>query len=79
MRTDVGAAGDARNVVAEACGVAGDLDVLVNNAGVIHTADFLDVAEADFDRVLRVNLKGMFLVGLILMACICIFIAFLLH
>jgi NAD(P)-dependent dehydrogenase (short-subunit alcohol dehydrogenase family) len=63
VRTDVGAAGDARNVVAEACGVAGDLDVLVNNAGVIHTADFLDVAEADFDRVLRVNLKGMFLVG----------------
>jgi glucose 1-dehydrogenase len=63
VRTDVGAAGDARNVVAEACGVAGDLDILVNNAGIIHTADFLDVAEADFDRVLRINLKGMFLVG----------------
>jgi glucose 1-dehydrogenase len=63
VRTDVGAAGDARNVVAEACGFAGDLDILVNNAGIIHTADFLDVAEADFDRVLRVNLKGMFLVG----------------
>lgn len=63
VRTDVGAAGDARNVVAEACGISGDLDILVNNAGIIHTADFLDVAEADFDRVLRVNLKGMFLVG----------------
>jgi glucose 1-dehydrogenase len=63
VRTDVGAAGDARNVVAEACGVAGDLDILVNNAGIIHTADFLDVAEADFDRVIRVNLKGMFLIG----------------
>src|SRR6185295_2991058 len=63
VRTDVGAAGDARNVVAEACGVSGDLDILVNNAGIIHTADFLDIAEADFDRVLRVNLKGMFLVG----------------
>jgi NAD(P)-dependent dehydrogenase (short-subunit alcohol dehydrogenase family) len=63
VRTDVGAAGDARNVVAEACGISGDLDILVNNAGIIHTADFLDVAEADFDRVLRVNLKGMFLIG----------------
>src|SRR5216110_2978968 len=63
VRTDVGAAGDARNVVAEACGISGDLDVLVNNAGIIHTADFLDIAEADFDRVLRVNLKGMFLIG----------------
>src|SRR3954451_23982127 len=63
VRTDVGAAGDTRNAVAEACGISGDLDILVNNAGVIHTADFLDIAEADFDRVLRVNLKGMFLMG----------------
>ena len=63
VRTDVGAAGDARNVIAEATAVSGDLDILVNNAGIIHTADFLDIAEADFDRVLRVNLKGMFLIG----------------
>jgi NAD(P)-dependent dehydrogenase (short-subunit alcohol dehydrogenase family) len=63
VRTDVGAAGDARNVIAEALGFAGDIDILVNNAGIIHTADFLDVAEADFDRVMRINLKGMFLVG----------------
>jgi NAD(P)-dependent dehydrogenase (short-subunit alcohol dehydrogenase family) len=62
VRTDVGAAGDVRNVVAEAR-AAGDLDILVNNAGIIHTADFLDIAEADFDRVIRVNLKGMFLIG----------------
>jgi NAD(P)-dependent dehydrogenase (short-subunit alcohol dehydrogenase family) len=41
----------------------GPLDILVNNAGIIHTADFLDIAEADFDRVLRTNLKGMFLIG----------------
>src|SRR5207244_435217 len=63
VRTDVGAAGDARNVIAEALGFAGDIDILVNNAGIIHTADFLDIAEADFDRVIRVNLKGMFLIG----------------
>jgi NAD(P)-dependent dehydrogenase (short-subunit alcohol dehydrogenase family) len=41
----------------------GALDILVNNAGIIHTADFLDIAEADFDRVMRVNLKGSFLAG----------------
>ena len=63
VRTDVGAAGDASNVIAEALGFAGDIGVLVNNAGIIHTADFLDIAEADFDRVIRINLKGMFLVG----------------
>ena len=64
VRADVGSADDARQVVEAACAAfGGDIDVLVNNAGIIHTADFLDVAEADFDRVLRVNLKGAFLVG----------------
>jgi NAD(P)-dependent dehydrogenase (short-subunit alcohol dehydrogenase family) len=39
----------------------GQVDILVNNAGVTHAADFLDLAEEDFDRVLRINLKSMFL------------------
>jgi glucose 1-dehydrogenase len=63
MATDVGDARAAEHVVAETCRAFGDLDILVNNAGIIHGADFLDIAEADFDRVLRVNLKGAFLVG----------------
>ena len=41
----------------------GQVDILVNNAGVTHAADFLDLAEEDFDRVLRINLKSMFLCG----------------
>jgi glucose 1-dehydrogenase len=60
---DVGDAVSAEGLVAEAFGTFGALDVLVNNAGIIHAADFLDLKEADFDRVLRVNLKGAFLVG----------------
>jgi glucose 1-dehydrogenase len=60
---DVGNARDAENVVAETARAFGGLDVLVNNAGIIHAADFLELAEADFDRVLRVNLKGAFLAG----------------
>src|SRR5215470_8226752 len=63
VATDVGDAGAAEHVVAETCRAFGSLDILVNNAGIIHGADFLDIAEADFDRVLRVNLKGAFLVG----------------
>ena len=39
------------------------LDILVNNAGIVSPADFLEVKEADFDRVLRVNVKGSFLAG----------------
>jgi NAD(P)-dependent dehydrogenase (short-subunit alcohol dehydrogenase family) len=63
VQADVGAAADAEKIVAETCRHFGGVDILVNNAGILHTADFLDLAEADFDRVLRVNLKGAFLVG----------------
>ena len=41
----------------------GAVDILVNNAGVTHAAEFLDLDEADFDRVLAINLKSMFLCG----------------
>jgi len=41
----------------------GRLDVLVANAGIVHAAEFLDLEEKDFDRVLAVNLKGVFLAG----------------
>ena len=63
LAADVGAARDAEFLVAETCRLFGRLDILVNNAAIVHGADFLDIAEADFDRVLRVNLKGAFLVG----------------
>jgi glucose 1-dehydrogenase len=41
----------------------GRLDVLVANAGIVHAAEFLDLEEKDFDRVIGVNLKGVFLAG----------------
>jgi glucose 1-dehydrogenase len=63
VAADIGKGRDAQGVVADACEAFGKLDILVNNAGIIHTADFLELAEADFDRVLRVNLKGAFLTG----------------
>ncbi len=62
-RADVGERADADRLVRFAVESFGALDVLVNNAGIVHAADFLDLAEADFDRVLRVNLKGLFLCG----------------
>lgn len=50
-------------LVAAALEHAGRIDILVNNAGITHACEFLDLAEEDFDRVLRVNLKSMFLCG----------------
>ncbi len=57
---------DTRNVaavqqmIADAVAQLGKLDILVNNAGVEHKADFWDVTEAAYDRVMDVNLKGLF-------------------
>ncbi len=54
---------DVRNLVKFAVDEFGHLDFLINNAGIVHGADFLELEEEDFDRVLAVNLKGFFLTG----------------
>ncbi|HEX2527835.1 MAG TPA: SDR family NAD(P)-dependent oxidoreductase, partial [Geminicoccus sp.] len=61
--TDVGDRASAQGLIDAAVAFGGRLDVLVNNAGIIRAADFLELEEADFDAVLRVNLKGAFLCG----------------
>ncbi|GAB3401367.1 SDR family oxidoreductase [Massilia agilis] len=58
---DVSQKADVDALVAATLEGFGQLDILVNNAGVTHAAEFLDLAEEDFDRVLRINLKSMFL------------------
>jgi NAD(P)-dependent dehydrogenase (short-subunit alcohol dehydrogenase family) len=54
---------DVRNLVTATLDAYGAIDILVNNAGIVANGDFLEISEADFDRVLAVNLKGAFLVG----------------
>ena len=63
VHCDVGDKAQVDALVAEVMQAHGRIDVLVNNAGIFRAADFLDVPEEDFDAVLRVNLKGSFLVG----------------
>jgi glucose 1-dehydrogenase len=63
VKADVGKRLDIHNLVAATIDAFGDIDILVNNAGIVHGADFLDLKEEDFDRVLQVNLKGSFLAG----------------
>ena len=52
---------DVHNLIAGAIDEYGRIDILVNNAGIVAGAEFLDVTEEDFDRVISVNLKGAFL------------------
>lgn len=54
---------DIRNLIAATLDAHGQIDVLVNNAAILDSAPFLDLDEEAFDRVLRVNLKGTFLMG----------------
>ncbi|MGE0846882.1 MAG: SDR family NAD(P)-dependent oxidoreductase [Flavobacteriaceae bacterium] len=63
VHCDVSQRLDIRNLVTEAVGAFGRVDILVNNAGIVHAADFLDLEEEDFDRVIGINLRGAFLVG----------------
>ena len=63
VHCDVGDKAQVDALVTQTIALHGRIDVLVNNAGIFKAADFLEVLEADFDAVLRVNLKGSFLVG----------------
>ena len=62
VQADVTRAGDVARMVDEPYRRFGRLDVLFNNAGVIRIEPFLDVTEAEWDRVVAVNLKAVFFV-----------------
>ncbi len=63
VHCDVGDKVDVDAMVQRAVALHGRIDVLVNNAGIFKASAFLDVTEDDFDAVIRVNLKGSFLVA----------------
>lgn len=63
FRADVSVKADVDALVAATLTEFGAIDILINNAGVTHAAVFLELEEEDFDRVLRINLKSMFLCG----------------
>jgi NAD(P)-dependent dehydrogenase (short-subunit alcohol dehydrogenase family) len=60
---DVTRADDCQRAVDRALREFGRLDVLFNNAGIIRRATVLDLSEADWDRVMAVNVKSMFLMS----------------
>ena len=61
VKTDVSKNEDVENMVMKAQEEFGRIDILVNNAGISPRTPLLEASEKDWDRVLDVNLKGVFL------------------
>jgi 3-oxoacyl-[acyl-carrier protein] reductase len=61
VAADVSVAGDVERMVREVEQQLGPIDILVNNAGMTLVRGLDDIAEADFDRTVAVNLKSAFL------------------
>jgi len=60
VRADVAEAGEVDAAFSSSLSALGGLDVLICNAGISVRHDFLDIDRADFDRIMRVNVHGVF-------------------
>jgi 2-dehydro-3-deoxy-D-gluconate 5-dehydrogenase len=60
IKADASSVADAKRTVQETVRAFGRLDILVNNAGVYPFAPALEVTEALWDKVVDINLKGLF-------------------
>jgi NAD(P)-dependent dehydrogenase (short-subunit alcohol dehydrogenase family) len=61
VSADVGLAVDVDRIFQETLEAFGEVNILVNNAAVIHQAPVVDTEEEDWDRLIRNNLKSCFL------------------
>ena len=60
---DVARAADCRRLAERAIREFGRIDILFNNAGIIRRATILDLSEDDWDRVMAVNVKSVYLLS----------------
>lgn len=61
FKLDVSDKSEVDSVVAEIVKKFGQLDILINNAGIVQFKPFLELSEEDWDRTIDINLKGEFL------------------
>ena len=60
IQADVSKVKDAQALIVKSIEALGELNTLVNNAGIEKSASFVETSESDYDRVLGVNLKSAF-------------------
>ena len=61
LEADVGDAAQVQGLIGDVEAHFGAVDILINNAGVILEKPFLETTEADWDRVMGIDLKAVFL------------------
>jgi NAD(P)-dependent dehydrogenase (short-subunit alcohol dehydrogenase family) len=60
IEADCGDVGSIDQMIARVVGELGRIDIIVNNAGVTRFSYIMDLTETDWDRIHRVNAKGVF-------------------
>ena len=63
LKADLTASGAPSEIVKAAVSSLGRIDILVNNAGIIRRADFLEFSEKDWDDVMNLNIRAVFLLS----------------
>lgn len=60
IRCDVSSVKDIERAVGEAANKFGTINILVNNAGILHSTPVEEITEEEWDRMMAINLKGVF-------------------
>lgn len=60
---DVTRAADCQHAVKRTLRELGGLDIIINNAGIVHRASIVKTSEAEWDRIMSVNVKSIFLLS----------------
>ena len=61
VQADVGELEDTKNYIAKTVATFGRIDIMVNNAALIHQARIVNLKEEDWDRIIKTNLRSVFL------------------
>ena len=69
VKSDVSSAEDVDRLVQAAVKGYGRIDILINNAGICPRTEFEDIGEQEWDRVMAVNLKSVFLLSQAVFPC----------
>ncbi|MFO8016058.1 MAG: 3-oxoacyl-ACP reductase family protein [Candidatus Woesearchaeota archaeon] len=61
VKCDVSSKDDVDSLIRKTVEIFGKIDILVNNAGIFMQKPFMEYSEEDFEKLLSINLKGMYL------------------